>query len=102
MILDGGVCIPESYSSFISPISSAILFEKTRGTRKEELFETPMVVKFRKVRELALPQKVWEFKHPFNGSRFPAGHPDFNVHNTRFATKEFGITDDTILVVIFN
>ncbi|KAJ3353669.1 hypothetical protein HDU91_005872, partial [Kappamyces sp. JEL0680] len=61
------------------------------------MLETPYVVKFRDIYELAEPQQLWEFHHPNRTTMYPNGHPDFNSHNTRYAHASFAITQDALL-----
>ena len=98
LLKPNAISIPTSYSSFISPISSSTLYEKVCDLKKPSYFETGMVVKFTKFREIAKSEKVWEFVHPQKETLIhPIGHPHFNIHNNRYSTKEFEVSSDTIL-----
>ena len=94
-----GISIPCSYTSFISPISSSSLFAKTQSLlgRNSKHNQIPYVVKFRDIFTIADPVKIWDFQHPNNVKINPLGHPDFNCHNTRFASKLFQVQGDCLL-----
>jgi protein arginine N-methyltransferase 5 len=92
-----GVCIPTKYTSYIAPLSSSILFNKTALLPNQKYRETPMVVRFRQVYEISRPRPVWEFNHPNNEQKNPPGHPNFNIHNTRYSCNSFSISQDTVI-----
>jgi protein arginine N-methyltransferase 5 len=96
--LDDGISIPCSYSSFVAPLSSSVLFNNAKTLGKINSLETPYVVRFRNVCELDTPQALWSFHHPNLEPKFPLGHPDFNVHNTRYWEGQFSIDRNCIIV----
>ena len=69
-----GVMIPSSYTSYLSPISSAKLhLEVTRMKDKDKAypdanFETPYVVRLHNSNTLAEPQACFTFEHPNHGN----------------------------------
>ncbi|CAI2170057.1 20379_t:CDS:10 [Funneliformis geosporum] len=93
-----GISIPSSYRTFISPISSSKLYNEVSAYKDLVHFETPYVVMFQSVAELAKPQEIWQFEHP-NGSIVidEGGNPLNNYHNTRYSKVTFNITNSGIL-----
>jgi protein arginine N-methyltransferase 5 len=81
--VDNGISIPQQYSAFVAPLSSATLYHRARELGQEKYLETPYVVRFQSVYEIAEPKPIWAFDHPNKTKRNPMGHPDFNSHNTR-------------------
>ena len=64
LLLADGISIPTSYRTFISPLSSSKLYNEVSAYKDLAHFETPYVVMFQSVAELAKPQEIWQFKHP--------------------------------------
>ncbi|KAJ3312571.1 Protein arginine N-methyltransferase 5 [Boothiomyces sp. JEL0838] len=94
---ESGISIPASYTSFISPLSSTTLYNNAVALKEPKYMETPYVVKFRDTFEIAPPVSLWTFEHPFTSAMQPLGHPDFNTHNTRYATATFDIQQDSLM-----
>ncbi|KAJ3157323.1 hypothetical protein HDU89_002736 [Geranomyces variabilis] len=98
---DDGISIPESYTAFISPMSSTKLHGEVTSYKDLEHVETPYVVKFRAVHELADPQPVWTFTHPDRRVGgvvgMDLGSPNFNIHNTRYAARTFETATDSLM-----
>ncbi|KAJ3154552.1 hypothetical protein HDU86_004681 [Geranomyces michiganensis] len=98
---DDGISIPESYTAFISPMSSTKLHGEVTSYKDLEHVETPYVVKFRAVHELADPQAVWTFSHPDRRVGgvvgMDLGSPNFNIHNTRYAARTFVTATDSLM-----
>ncbi|KAG8863184.1 methyltransferase protein [Tulasnella sp. 330] len=97
---DDGISIPSSYTAYMSPLSSSKLFNEARGmTSDTKSMETPYVVIFQAVNELAIdPQECWEFEHPRRGVVVDSnGLPYTNSHNTRSARRIFRIPHAGIL-----
>lgn len=67
----GGIMIPQSYRSYISPIMSSKLFNEVRKlpdiTRTLTNFETPYVVHIKNHYKIAKPQLLFSFDHPKKG-----------------------------------
>lgn len=73
-LLDGGVSIPCSYTSFLAPLSSSKLYNEVRGCRERDKdpechFETPYVVRLHNFHQLADPKPCFTFIHPTTGMR---------------------------------
>jgi len=88
------VSIPSSYTSWIGPLQSSKLYNEVRSSfdidkNPHAHFETPYVVHLQNRTELADPQPLFTFEHPAKD-----GHP---VDNTRFDTKTFTVTMDSVL-----
>ncbi|KAJ3175875.1 hypothetical protein HDU87_005703 [Geranomyces variabilis] len=98
---DDGISIPESYTAFIAPMSSTKLHGEVTSYKDLEHVETPYVVKFRAVHELADPQPVWTFTHPDRRVGgvvgIDLGSPNFNIHNTRYAARTFVTATDSLM-----
>ncbi|KAI9092667.1 PRMT5 arginine-N-methyltransferase-domain-containing protein [Phlyctochytrium arcticum] len=93
-----GISIPSEYTAFISPLSSTKLYNEVLALGDEKSSsETPYIVKFRAVHELAEPQAVWKFEHPNRKLDMQNGSPDFNQHNNRYAKQRFSITKDALM-----
>jgi len=87
------VSIPCSYTSWIGPLQSSKLYNEVRASvdadkNPQAHFETPYVVHLQNRTELAKPQPLFTFDHPSQGQP---------VDNTRFATKHFRVTMDSVL-----
>jgi protein arginine N-methyltransferase 5 len=80
----GGISIPQSYTSFLQPITAHKLWTDVNAYDDVEHFETPFVVKFHRFTPLALSQPLFTFDHP---NTFQAV-----VDNSREATKIFSCT----------
>ncbi|KAJ3042448.1 Protein arginine N-methyltransferase 5 [Rhizophlyctis rosea] len=100
---DDGISIPSSYTAYISPISSTKLYNECASYNDQAHMETPYVVKFKAIYELADPVPVWKFEHPNReggaeeGMRLVAGQPGFNEHNVREGKGEFFMRQDGVL-----
>lgn len=72
LVLDDGVSIPCSYTSFLAPLSSSKLYNEVRGCRERDKhpechFETPYVVRLHNFHELAdRSQTLLHFLSPHN------------------------------------
>ncbi|KAJ1343630.1 hypothetical protein BSLG_001899 [Batrachochytrium salamandrivorans] len=97
LIKAGGISIPSEYVSYIAPLSSSKLFTEAASFNDEEHMETPYVVKFRSVYEIAEPIPLWKFCHPTPCDMRPTGHPQFNTHNTRYGHALFDVSQDTVM-----
>lgn len=91
------ISIPSSYTSYISPLSSAKLFKEASAFNDTEHMETPYVVKFHSVYSIQKPQPLWTFHHPVKHSISPLGHPHFNQHNTRYSQATFDVDSDAVM-----
>ncbi|TPX59935.1 hypothetical protein PhCBS80983_g02169 [Powellomyces hirtus] len=94
---DSGISIPSSYTAYISPMSSTKLYNEVSSYKDLEHMETPYVVKFRAVHELAEPKAVWRFDHPDRKVVMDLGSPNFNNHNTRYSTQRFQTKTDSMM-----
>ncbi|KAJ1929991.1 hypothetical protein IWQ60_000720 [Tieghemiomyces parasiticus] len=59
-----GISIPQSYASYLAPLSSSKLYSQVAALNGPAHFQTPFVVLFDAVDCLYPAQKVWEFVHP--------------------------------------
>jgi protein arginine N-methyltransferase 5 len=59
-----------------------------------EHYETPYVVMFQQVCELASPKPLWSFEHPNTQDIPPNGDPINNLHNVRYSHVEFTVKHD--------
>ncbi|MCL4145083.1 UNVERIFIED_CONTAM: hypothetical protein GTU68_061219, partial [Idotea baltica] len=69
---DDGICIPNSYTSFLSPVQSSKLYNEIRHSREKDKhifahFETPYVVYLQNKKELSPSQPLFTFDHPNKG-----------------------------------
>ncbi|ORX87190.1 Skb1 methyltransferase [Basidiobolus meristosporus CBS 931.73] len=93
-----GISIPRSYSAYVSPLSSAKLHKEASNYKDRKNLETPYVVMFKAVQELAAPQKVWDFVHPNPHVHMDdEGHPTNNLHNVRYSHNTFTCTSGGLL-----
>ncbi|KAG8140980.1 hypothetical protein E2320_003594 [Naja naja] len=71
---EGGMSIPQHYTSFLGPISSSKLYNEVRACREkdrdpEAQFEMPYVVRLHNFHQLAPPKACFSFRHPNPGIR---------------------------------
>lgn len=78
-----GISIPQSYTSYLQPITSHKLWNDVKAYDDVEHFETPYVVKLFRFTPLAPPQAVFTFDHPNRAEV---------IDNTRSATLTFKAT----------
>ena len=62
--LDDGISIPQSYTSFIAPLSSSKIYNEIVAMNSRDSFETPFVVKFLNSFEICPSKPCFEFRHP--------------------------------------
>ncbi|QDZ24425.1 protein arginine N-methyltransferase [Chloropicon primus] len=79
-LAEDGVSIPQSYTSYLAPISTSKLHEEIRNLKELKLMETPYVVKLFAHTLLAENQEVFRFDHPNRAEV---------VDNERFRTLHF-------------
>mmetsp|Transcript_2186 Transcript_2186/g.5170 ORF Transcript_2186/g.5170 Transcript_2186/m.5170 type:complete len:276 (-) Transcript_2186:212-1039(-) len=77
---DSGISIPESYTSYLAPISSHKLHGDVSAFKDLEHLETAYVVKLHNIYSLAETQPVFTFSHP---------NRDEPVDNTRYKCIRF-------------
>ncbi|KAJ3210152.1 hypothetical protein HDU67_005611 [Dinochytrium kinnereticum] len=96
---EGGISIPCKYTAFISPLSSSKLYSEVTAYKDITHMETPYVVKFKAVHELAPePEAMWSFSHPVPESEtFKPGDPNFNIHNNRYGHASFQLQKDSLI-----
>ncbi|KAJ3148812.1 hypothetical protein HK101_002118 [Irineochytrium annulatum] len=101
---DGGISIPQAYTTYISPLSSSKLYSEVSGHKDISHLETPYVVKFKAVNELVGltyvaedPAPLWSFEHPVPNLKINHGTAKFNLHNTRYGHALFEIKKDVIM-----
>lgn len=71
-VLDDGINIPQSYTSYIAPIQSSKLYNEVRQLRDKDKhpltnFETPYVVHLQNKYDIASPLPLFTFIHPNRG-----------------------------------
>ncbi|XP_050421652.1 protein arginine N-methyltransferase 5-like [Adelges cooleyi] len=95
ILKEDGICIPSSYTSYISPLQSQTLFSNmkmfknagpldNRHNNTEQLY----VVNMRNMYIIAPAKPVFTFKHPRN---------DLETNNDRYASLTFDIPQDCVL-----
>lgn len=93
---DDGICIPSSYTSYISPLQSQTLFSNmkmfkstlTTDNNLQENAEQIYVVNMRNMYIIAHAQPLFTFEHP---------RCDMEKNNDRYSTLTFDIKQDCIL-----
>ncbi|KAK3861183.1 hypothetical protein Pcinc_032814 [Petrolisthes cinctipes] len=90
---EGGISIPYSYTSYLSPLQSPKLYNEIRNCREKDKhflahFETPYVVYLHNKKELAAPQPLFTFTHP---------NTDGVIDNKRYKALQFQITEDNVI-----
>lgn len=90
-LLDDGVSIPCSYTSFLAPLSSSKLYNEVRGCRERDKdpechFETPYVVRLHNFHQLADPKPCFTFVHPTTGMRSCRDRPIDDQPQVSFVT----------------
>jgi type II protein arginine methyltransferase len=94
-----GVSIPSKYTAYVAPLSSASLYNRATSFEDKKHLETPYVVKFLDVLEIAPSLPVWHFEHPnFENTWTSPGHPDFNMHNSRYSVNSFNVAHSVLMV----
>ncbi|KAJ2744268.1 phospholipid transporting ATPase [Coemansia sp. BCRC 34301] len=86
LLAPGGVCIPQSYTAYVAPLSSTLLHARAQAYGEGHGLETPYVVNIHAARVLAEPQAVWSFHHPQASDKIAPGD---NRHNQRKAAAVF-------------
>ncbi|XP_037982473.1 protein arginine N-methyltransferase 5 [Motacilla alba alba] len=90
---EDGVSIPQSYTSFLAPVSSSKLYNEVRGCREhdrhpEAQFETPYVVRLHNFHQVAPPLPCFTFQHP---------NPDPSPDNSRYTELSWQVQVGTVL-----
>ncbi|KAJ3126682.1 Protein arginine N-methyltransferase 5 [Nowakowskiella sp. JEL0407] len=97
LLKETGISIPANYTSFVAPISSHKLYNEVMAYKDLKSMETPYVVKFRSVRELAESKETWVFNHPTEIVDAYPGTIQFNAHNKRYASVTFEVRSDSLM-----
>jgi type II protein arginine methyltransferase len=63
-LVDGGICIPSSYTSYLAPVSTHVIHTSLLSMEKPERLEMPMVVKLARHVVLSPPLPLFTFNHP--------------------------------------
>ena len=61
---EDGVCIPQSYTSYLAPMTSSKLWNDAKAHGDLAHMETPYVVKLHRYSLIAEPEEVFTFSHP--------------------------------------
>lgn len=90
---EDGVSIPQSYTSFLAPVSSSKLYNEVRGCREhdrhpEAQFETPYVVRLHNFHQVAPPLPCFSFRHP---------NPEPSPDNSRYTELTWQVQVGTVL-----
>ncbi|KAH0947236.1 hypothetical protein HN011_006109 [Eciton burchellii] len=90
---DGGINIPQSYTSYIAPMQSSKLYNEVRRLRDKDKhplahFETPYVVHLQNKYDIAGPKPLFTFKHP---------NTDTVIDNSRYETVTFPVQQNCVL-----
>ena len=97
-----GISIPESYTSFVQPITSHKVWNAVAAYNDLAHFETPFVVKLHRYTALAPPQPVFTFTHPIDlssssssssSARTGVQEQEGETKNARQAVLRFTIGD---------
>jgi protein arginine N-methyltransferase 5 len=89
-----GIMIPARYDSHLVPVSSPRIYESIKAYKDKKNYETPFVVKFDQVEELADPLLVWKFEHPTSVTNQASNS---NLHNERYSKLEFKIKSTSLM-----
>ena len=85
MLREDGFSIPQSYTSYICPITNNSVYSRLKNTPTD--FETPYVVQLQRHHRLSNVQKCWTFEHPTKHIL------ENNAHNARHCVLEFKVND---------
>ncbi|KAK0078229.1 hypothetical protein PV325_002802 [Microctonus aethiopoides] len=90
---DDGICIPQSYTSYIGPVQSSKLYNELRQCHEKDKhplahFETPYIVYLNNKYQIANEQSLFTFSHP---NRDPV------INNTRYEKKTFIAQQNSVL-----
>lgn len=92
---EDGVCIPSSYTSYLSPLQSQTLFSNMKMFKCTSTTDNPQenaeqiyVVNMRNMYIISPPQPLFSFDHP---------RRDLGKNNDRYSTLTFDIKQDCIL-----
>ncbi|GAA5801491.1 PRMT5 arginine-N-methyltransferase-domain-containing protein [Helicostylum pulchrum] len=94
-IKEDGISIPASYTAFASPLASTRLNNNVAAYKDLVHYETPYVVMFQQVCELAPPKPLWEFSHP--NKHVDTDGPINNLHNIRYSQITFDVKHDMMM-----
>ncbi|KAG2236581.1 hypothetical protein INT48_000135 [Thamnidium elegans] len=94
-IKENGISIPASYTAFASPLASTRLNNNVAAYKDLVHYETPYVVMFQQVCELAAPKPLWEFSHP--NKHVGSDGPINNLHNIRYSQVTFDVNHDMMM-----
>ncbi|RKP27969.1 protein arginine N-methyltransferase 5 [Syncephalis pseudoplumigaleata] len=99
LLKEDGISIPASYTSFIAPLSSAKLHAEVAALPSPSRHETPYVVLFSAVHQMAEPQAIWTFEHPLRSSKTHALiEPRMdNKHNVRYSRNTFTLAQAAMM-----
>ncbi|KAI9495723.1 PRMT5 arginine-N-methyltransferase-domain-containing protein [Zychaea mexicana] len=92
---EDGISIPASYTAYVTPLSSSKLYNEVAAYKDLVHFETPYVVMFQQVCELAPSKPVWTFEHP---NKAIDDDPQNNLHNTRYSQAKFQLADQDMIM----
>ena len=76
----GGVSIPQSYTSYLAPLTSSKLWNDAKAYKDLAHMETPYVVKLHRYSLIAEPEEVFTFVHP---------NEDRVIDNSRYEKLRF-------------
>ncbi|KAJ2015520.1 hypothetical protein GGI14_004225 [Coemansia sp. S680] len=88
-----GVCIPQSYSAYVAPLSSTLLHARAQAYGDGHGLETPYVVNIHAAHILAEPQIMWSFSHTQPSDQIMGD----NRHNQRWAAATFRVQASSLV-----
>ncbi|KAI9011953.1 PRMT5 arginine-N-methyltransferase-domain-containing protein [Phycomyces nitens] len=95
---EDGISIPASYTAFVAPLASTKLHNEVAAYKDLAHFETPYVVMFQQVCELAASKPLWTFYHPNKTPDVPIdSDPINNLHNLRYKQVSFEVKNGMVM-----
>ncbi|KAG2220444.1 hypothetical protein INT45_004186 [Circinella minor] len=92
---EDGISIPASYTAYVTPLASSKLYNEVAAYKDVTHFETPYVVMFQQVCELAVSKPVWTFEHP---NKTIEQDPENNLHNNRYSQTKFDMIPQDMIM----
>lgn len=89
LLKEGGISIPQSYTSFLAPLASTKLHNEVKSISESmKEMETGYVVKIHRGKLVSPPQPVFSFSHP---NRAPV------IDNSRYIKLQFPVSETNIV-----
>ncbi|KAJ1500832.1 hypothetical protein HMI54_010483 [Coelomomyces lativittatus] len=90
---ENAISIPQSYGSYVAPLSSTKLYFSALKVKDPSPLEMMYVVKFHEVQILEPSKKIWDFSHPLP----PHQMLPKNQHNYRHSSIHYRMTKDAVV-----